>query len=137
MRSSPVVAALIVGTSVLAACTSSTIGLVPISPDQGQTVSPGGIVVEWEPTTETADDVYYQLLIQDESGASVYEQAELRETRHVVTTSLAPGHYEWSVRPMYLRNGTWRPGTWSQRKWGKFFLVFAEAGKGPHEFNVK
>ena len=115
---------------------SSTIGLVPIMPKHGKSVSAEEIALEWEPSSTQADDLYYQLVIQDKLGKPVYEQNELRETRHVVTAQLAPGRYDWSVRPMYLRSGEWQPGVWTQREWSYFFVFFVSAGKGPYEFRV-
>jgi hypothetical protein len=115
---------------------SSTIGLVPVTPKQGKSVASNELVLAWEEAPAPADDVYYQLLIQNEAGASVYEQSELRETRHVVTAQLKPGRYQWTVRPVYLRNGEWAPGEWTMREWTHFYVVFITWGKGLYEFKV-
>jgi hypothetical protein len=115
---------------------SSTIGLVPITPNHKASLQAENLVLQWEPATEQAEDVYYQILIEDESHISVYERTMVRETHHVVTKHLKPGYYTWSVRPMYLRDGQWMPGPWMQREWSYFFIYFMSAGRGPYEFKI-
>lgn len=131
----PVQSLLVLLVLLTTSCTSST-GLSIRSPKHGKSVAQNEIVLQWEPTMEAADEVRYQLYIQNKDEIQVYSAVDIREPWHLVTTPLPEGKYDWGVRPIYLRDGQWMPGPWSQREWMYFFVVFITWGHSPYEFEV-
>jgi alpha/beta hydrolase fold len=118
-------------------CSATSIGLAPVSPKHNTDVKTDSLTLEWEATPESAEEVYYQLVIFDHSGASVYEAEDVKDTRHIIRADLEPGKYEWSVRAVHLRDGDWVPGVWSQREYFHFAVIFFGWGEERYRFTLK
>lgn len=95
VRTAPIGVALLVS-----GCITWSQGISPVQPRYGSVLKPDAPILEWKPATEPADEVRYDVAILDASGANVYQVDDLIEPRHTVTAPLAPGKYQWTVRPL-------------------------------------
>ena len=117
-------------------CITWSYGLAPIHPKYDETVTEVPPTFEWSPSPEAGEAVKYQLVLYDHEGATVYEVADLDDTRHSVVASLPKGRYRWTVRAVHLRGDRWVPGPWSRRKYVYFAGVLVGWGAQLYEFNL-
>jgi hypothetical protein len=112
-------------------------GISPISPKHGQTVPLESATLSWKPVPlDGAESLQYQVSVLDSLKTVVYENVVAQGTSHRVEGALAPGRYQWTVRPLYLRNGSWKEGRWNRRKYFYFAGVLFGWGETLYEFKA-
>jgi hypothetical protein len=128
----------LIGVTFLApGCVTWSQGLAPVRPRYGDVLEPDAPLLEWKPAAEPADETRYDVAVFDASGANVYQVDDLSEPRHIVTAPLAPGKYQWTVRPAFRRGDQWTRGAANARKYFYFAVVLFGWGTQPYEFFVK
>lgn len=116
-------------------CAAQSVGLAPIYPKHDTKIATNSLVLEWEASTEPAEEVRYQLVIFRGEDIQVYEATDLQEPRNTVNADLAEGEYQWTVRALHLRSGDWVPGPWSHRKY--FYFAVVVFGWGSEQYRFK
>jgi len=129
----PVVSALLAS-----GCITWSGGLSPTYPDNNESLDTLTPTFAWEAADiEGAERITYSLLVLYDNDAVAYKADRITGTRHKVRTPLLPGrHYQWTVRPVYRKNGRWFAGEWSRRKYFWFALIVFGWGSDLYAFGT-